>query len=194
LGNIRYYHLWTPKNIVSGKKYPVLIAQELNTWFPYFEIATDCGYYVAVVDRPFSHTWNGAQQKTWTEDVQSLCASIANKPEINTNKVYFFAYSAETYYLSDLLNRNSQLWKGAVLFSPVSLPDATGLNGKKILLIDGKDDEVAVSRLSEYQNHATALGTSPTIYILANAGHIPQSGASERSRARQFANFLSANR
>ena len=34
IGEQRFYHLWAPAHVVAGHKYPVLLAQELNTWFP----------------------------------------------------------------------------------------------------------------------------------------------------------------
>ena len=194
LGEIRFYHLWSPHRVIPGKKYPVLLAQELNTWFPYLQIAADCGFFVAVVDRPFSHTWNGGQQKTWEEDVQSLRDNLTSMPEVDTNQFYYFAYSAETRTLSHLLNENPALWKGAVLFSPADLPTPDGLKGKNVLAIAGRYDSWADSELENYQKSAAALGHSIEAEILPNSGHIPESADSERIRARLFARFLLDNR
>lgn len=188
-GAQRFYQLWTPKNAEPGKNHPLLLAEEINTWFPYFQIAADCGFNVAVV----SHTWNDNQNQTWGEDVQGLYDRLASQPGIDPHKVYLFAYSGDTYRLSGLFDARPDLWKGAVLFSPVAFPNASDLRHQNIFAIDGRYDSGAVSRLAQYQNQAATFGTSATICILANAGHIPESGLSERQRARQFADFLSAH-
>ena len=103
LGEQRFYHLSASRDVSPNQKYPLLLAQELNTWFPCFQVAAHSGYYVAVVDRPFFHTWNGAHERTWVEDVSSLHEIMAQNPNIDTTRVYLYACSAETYYLSQLL-------------------------------------------------------------------------------------------
>lgn len=194
LGQKRFYHLWMPNSLEPSKRHPVLLAQEMNNWYPYLRIATECGYVVAVVDRPFSHTWNGSQQRTWMEDVEGLYAILTNNAAIDARRAYFFAYSAETFYLSVLLNREPQLWEGAVLFSPGSLPDVARLRGKRILLVAGKNDQETIPLVLKYQSDAAAAGTPITLCVLPKAGHTPESVDSERIRNRHLARFLSANR
>src|ERR1035437_7431584 len=134
LGEQRFYHLWAPPHVSPNQKYPILLTQELNIWFPYFQIAAQSGYYVAVVDRPFFHTWDGNHERTWLEDVSSLYEIMARNPNIDTNRVYLYANSAETSYLSQLINDRPTLAKGAILFSPSALPDLSILDRKSTRL------------------------------------------------------------
>ena len=191
LGEQRFYHLWTPPHVSPNKKYPVLLVQELNLWYPYFQIAANSGFYVAVVDRPFFHTWNGDHERTWVEDISSLYEIIAHNPHIDTNRVYLHAISAETSYLSWLINERPTLAKGAILFSPTGLPDPSKLQNKHILIVDGKTDGDAMKRLPEFQDRAAEQGNVITLFLQDDAGHMPASGTTERTRARQFAKFIS---
>ena len=159
LGEQRFYHLWTPRHVAADQKYPVLLAQEFDTWFPYFQIAAHCGYYVAVVDRPFSHTWDGEHERTWIEDVGSLCEVMARNSKIDTNRVYLYACSAETLYLSHFVQEHPALIRGLILFSPGALPDSSWLVNKEILVVDGKADGDAMKRLSGSRTGRLNTGT-----------------------------------
>lgn len=190
LGEQRFYHLWTPPDVSPNKKYPVLLVQELNLWYPYFQIAAHGGFYVAVVDRPFFHTWNGVHEHTWVEDVSSLYEIMAHNPHIDTNHVYLHACSAETYFLSQLMNNRPLLAKGAILFNPIVIPDPSILQNKHILIVDGKIDGDAIKRLPEFQDRAAEEGNVVTLFLQDYVGHTPASGIAERNRARQFAKFI----
>jgi hypothetical protein len=191
LGEQRFYHLWTPRHVAPNQKYPLLLAQELNTWFPCFQIAAHCGYFVAVVDRPFWHTWNGNHERTWAEDVGSLYEIVAHNPNVDTNRVYLYACSAETSCLSRLMADRPALAKGAILFSPSALPDPSILQDKNILIVAGKADGVATKRCPEFQDHAAEHGSAITLFSQEDAGHMLASGSAERNRASQFYRFLS---
>jgi hypothetical protein len=190
LGEQRFYHLWAPPHVSPNKKYPVLLVQELNLWYPYFQIAANSGFYVAVVDRPFFHTWNGIYERTWVEDISSIYEIAAHNSHIDTNRVYLHAISAETSYLSRLINERPTLAKGAILFSPTGLPDPSKLQNKHILIVDGKTDGNAMKRLPEFQDRSAEQGNAITLFLQDYAGHIPASGTTERNRARQFAKFI----
>ena len=191
LGEQRFYHLWAPPHVSPNQKYPILLTQELNIWFPYFQIAAQSGYYVAVVDRPFFHTWDGNHERTWLEDVSSLYEIMARNPNIDTNRVYLYANSAETSYLSQLINDRPTLAKGAILFSPSALPDLSILQNKRILIVDGKTDGDAIKRLPEFQDRVVQERNAVTLFLQDDAGHVLASGTTERNRATQFAKFLS---
>jgi hypothetical protein len=194
LGEARYYHLWTPRRVAPNKKYPLLLAQEHNTWFPYFQIAALGGCFVAVADRPFWHTWNGRHERTWTEDVGSLCELMAQNPNVDTNRVYLYACSAETYFLCQLMAAHPALAKGAILFSPSALPDPSLLQDKNILIVAGDADANAIKRCPEFQDRVAQQGNAITLFFQAEAGHMLASGPSERNRANQFYRFLSDSR
>lgn len=190
LGEKRFYHLWAPPHVPHDKKYPILLAQELNYWFTPFQISADSGYYVAVVDRPFLNTWNGNPEQSWVENVSSLYKIMRHNPHVDSTRVYLYADSRETYFLSQLMNDRPSLAKGAILFSPTSLPDTSTLRNKRILLVDGKLDGNAVKRLSEFQDQAAGERNNITLFLQDNAGHNSASGETVRAQLRQFAKFV----
>ena len=63
LGEQLFYHLWAPPmlNPIRSARFCWL---KLNFSFPYFPIAANSGFYVAVVDRPFFYTWEGEHEHT----------------------------------------------------------------------------------------------------------------------------------
>jgi hypothetical protein len=195
LGEQRFYRLWAPPHVQPGGKYPILLAQEHNTWFPYFQAAPYSGYYVAVVDRPFSHTWNGRHERTWVEDIDRLSEIMARHPNIDTNHVYLYACSAETALLAGRLADEGRVPpSGVVLFSPTVLPDVALLRDKRVLVVDGKLDGNAAERLSEFQDRAAMEGSVVTLYLQDAAGHMPDSARTEQERLSLFARFLRAGR
>jgi len=177
---------------LPNHKYPVLLAQELNTWFPCFQIAAQTGFYVAVVDRPFFNTWGGEPENTWIEDVSRLYEIMSQNPNIDTNRVYLYACSRETCFLSQLMNDRPTLANGAILFSPTALPEVSSLQNKHILIVDGKLDGNGINRLHEFQDRAAEKGNAITLLLQNDTSHIPASGAVEHDRAREFAKFMSS--
>jgi len=194
LGEERFYHIWLPPAASHIRKFPLLLGQELNTWFPWFQMAAHSGYCVAIVDRPFCHTWNGKHEHTWMEDVHSLYETMASNPDIDTNQVFLYGCSAETSYLSRFMEEYPNIAKGAVLFSPTILPDVRSLKNKHMLLVDGMADGDAPLRLAKYQDSAMLTGNKVAVYLEKGAGHNTASGSSERNRAMQVAAFLSEER
>jgi hypothetical protein len=190
LGEQRFYHLWAPAHVSSGKKYPLLLAQELNTWFPAYQIAADNGFYVAVVDRPFFHVWNEMHERTWTEDTAGLYEIMAREPNIDTGRVFLYACSAETWNLSAALKSTPERWKGAIMVTPIALPDRPLLQGKDLLVVDGTVDGNAATQLPKFQDETAQQGGVVTLYIQNGAGHDAAAGVTERTRFQQMAKFL----
>lgn len=189
-GELRYCRLWTPPRVLPDRRYPVLLAQEFNEWFPYWQIAAQGGWYVAVADRPFYNSWDGERTRTWVEDVSRLYEIMAQNLNADTNRVYLYACSAETYYLCQFMDERPELARGAILFSPGSLPDPSRLQNRRLLLVDGTADGDAKKRLSEFQDRAAEKGNEVTLFVQDGAGHIAASGTTEYDRAQEFWRFM----
>ena len=189
LGQVRSYHVWTPRQAAPGQKYPLLLAQELSAWFAGLQIASQCGYVVAVADRPFDHTWNGDLPHTWAEDVGALYTLMAKQPNVDTNRVYLYACSRDTSGLAELVTEQPALAKGLICFSPTALPDPARLQGRTLLLTTGAEAGDS-QRLREFQDRASQNGNAVTLLLQPNSGHMPASGATETRRAQQLARYL----
>lgn len=184
------YHIWTPMHVKAGKKYPLIIGQTHYMWFSYEQIAPNAQWFFAFVDRP--SWWDGLS--SWKEDVTGLYSILARNPNIDTNRVFIFGTSAESYYLSRLLDENPGLFKGAILFDSGSRPDVLKSDLSDILVVAGGDDGDNAKSLPAYQDQAAKAGVPVTLILQDGAQHITRSVAAERQRARAFTQFLLENK
>jgi hypothetical protein len=189
-GQTRFYRVLIPPKSGDEKK-PVLLAQEMNDWFAGFQIAARCGYLVAVVDRPFEHTWDGDLPHTWADDIGSLYDIMAKLPNADTNRVYLYACSRDTGGLSQLVSEQPALAKGLICYSPSALPDPAQLRGKRLLVTSG-DAAGDSPRLRSFQDRAVQSGNAVTLLLQPGSGHMPGSGNTETGRARELIRFLQA--
>jgi len=131
-GQRRDYYLYPPANFNphGHKKYPLVIG---NTLFVngdplyqerphgplWVQALANGGAFVVVVDRQI---WSvGIEQ--WAENVMPMYRGIIQNPAVDRDRVFLFASSGESQYLSQLLATNSGPWKGIMLLNPGNLPD-----------------------------------------------------------------------
>jgi hypothetical protein len=188
LGRQISYHLWKPDQVIPGKKYPVIISQAHYIWNPNQQVAANGGYYFATVDRA---TW-ADNIDNWPEDVLGLYKILATNPNIDTNRVYLTAFSAESADVNQVLAVKPHMCKGVILFNPEVEPDLSQARLKKMFIVGGKDDDVGstVEELTRYQDEAAKVGVPVTLIIQGGVQHVARSIATERERTRQFAKFL----
>ena len=190
LGKQMSCHIWEPVKVSAGGKYPLILAQTPYVWLQYPQIASQEGYYFAIVDRPF---WSDETIYNWTADVTALYAEMAKNPNVDTNRVFLFGSSWDTDFLSQLMSEQPGLWKGAILINPTRLPELSALHGSKLFIVAGKDQPDEADRLTRYQDAAAGLGIPVTLMLQKGSQHIPRSVATERGRTMQFAKFLIEN-
>ncbi len=183
------YHVWEPIHLSKDKKYPVIIGQTHYMWFTPQQVAANSGYYFATGDR--LSWWNGLEH--WGEDVTDIYHSLVQNPNIDTNRVFLIATSAETGSLSQLVGQTPELWKGAILFSPVSQPPLIGSHLKSILMLSGSDDGYSGEQFGNYQDQAAKAGVSVELLLEPGVQHITRSLQSEKERDRALVEFLNEN-
>jgi hypothetical protein len=183
------YHVWAPVQVSPRKKYPVIIEQTHSIAFSRQQVAANGGYYFATADR--LSWWAGLSD--WGADVMGLYEILAKNPNIDTNRVYLFATSAESSYLSQLVSEKPDLWRGVILFNPAGLPDLSNARLSKMFIIGGRDDGNAVKQLTQYQDEAARVGVPVKLILQIGAQHVARSIATERGREQQFARFLVEN-
>ncbi len=185
------YHLWKPSHVSAGKKYPLIIGQTHYIWSPYQQVAPEAGYYFATVDRA---TW-ADDIDNWPEDVLELYDILAKDPDIDTNRVFLTAFSAEARDVVQVLAARPDICKGVILFNPGAEPDLSQAHLSRMLVFGGKDDDagIPIAQLNLYQDAAAKAGVPVTLIIQEGAQHIVRSIATERERTRQFAKFLLEN-
>ena len=124
----------------------------------------------------------------------ALYAMMIKNPNIDTNRVFLFATSWDTDFLSRLVSENPGLWKGAILITPSSVPDLSSWDNPKIFIVAGKNQAGEIDRLTKYQDTAAAdFGVPVKLVLQKGAEHISRSVSTERARAVQLAKFLVEN-
>jgi dipeptidyl aminopeptidase/acylaminoacyl peptidase len=183
------YRLWTPAHIVSGEKYPLVIAQSAYKWQSEPQIAANCGYYFAMALRP---TWGSSRMQRWCDDVMNVYRELANNPNIDTNRVFLYGVSAEGNYVDRLLMEKPELWKGAYLEGTAG-PDPSVFNkhSLRVCIVVGREDS-GLKWIATYLERAVQNGQC-TCAILKEGGHSWLSGNSLRASARSFAEYLTEN-
>ncbi|HXI72037.1 MAG TPA: hypothetical protein VNN22_16905 [Verrucomicrobiae bacterium] len=181
------YHLWEPAKTSSNKKSPLLIGRSLYSWEVYPQVAANGGAFFVNVDRP---SYTSANLNPWDEDIMTVYAELVKDSGIDTNAVFLYGSSSETEGLVSLVAKKPNLWKGAILLNPTSLPDLSGPHLSKILIDGGIDDAGTVKSAIKYQQAAADSGVSVTLALHQDAGHVYWSSSTKREQAQQLAKFL----
>jgi len=183
-GQKKGYSLWHPVSVQPGRKYPLIIGQTANgDWFPIEQAAANNGCFFAVVHRPY---WICRSLYDWPTDVTALSEVLKQNPNIDTNRIYVWATSAELGGLGRLLDTQSNWWKGVIVFSPggpLHLPNS--MNDKTVYVIAGDETEDARA-MKEYQNHALSEGILLKLYLEKDKEHSPNHLGAERERVEIF--------
>ncbi len=185
------YHVWHPIHYSKGQRHPLIIGQFHYMWFFYPQIAANAGYYFATADRV--SWWDGIND--WPSDVMRIHDILKDDPEIDTNRVYLIGTSAESFYLSRLASERPELWRGVILLNPASLPPLAGSSMSEMFVAGGMDDADGAppATLIKYQTEAAKKGISTRLILQNGVQHITRSVATERERAKSFAQFLLDN-
>ncbi len=189
-GTLASYHVWRPVNISPHKKYPLILSQTPYAWSSFPQIAANAGYYYALVDRP---GWFDGIER-WSDDVMALYNIMAKDANVDTERVFLYAASAETEYSCQLLAEKPDLCRGLIYFSPVAPPPLSNTRMSSMLMVVGEDEgEAVVQKWKKYQDDASEAGIQVTLDFVSGAKHISRSIAAEREHALQLAKYLTEN-
>lgn len=182
------YQRWSPAR-KTGKLGPLILGQTPYRWNAYPQLAAAAGYHFVTVNRK---SWEeGIDQ--WEEDVLAVRAELVKKPEVDGQRIYLYGHSAETYPMSNLAASWPELWKGALMLSPSTLPDLTRCRLSTVLIDAGELDTGARERLTKYQADAARAGVAVKLVIHPQARHTSWSRTTELAKVKALAEFLEAN-
>jgi hypothetical protein len=185
--------IYRPANFKPHRKRPLLIGDTVISdsldGEPIMKGVAACGATVAVVGRPY---WDGGIQQ-WAENVQGLYDQLKNDPSVDTSRVFLFAASAETHYLSQLVRTNPAPWRGLILFNPSQLPDFSDLSPfqsrPKVLLDDGGAQHQE-DRFEKYQLAGLGSGVVVEYYIHPGETHVMVGIDGKLGRVREEKRFI----
>jgi hypothetical protein len=187
------YTLYQPANFDKKKKYPFVIGDTQINDPSHGEVfmtgLAACGACVAVVERP---TWQ-FQLEQWETNVLALYRNLVGNPSFDSKRVYLFGQSAETTYMSRVLEDSPVLWKGAMFLNPGILPDfskSPRFQARPRIFLDAGGEEHAENRFKKYQETALGSGAVVEFYIYPGENHRIVSSAIRLERARRVAHFI----
>jgi hypothetical protein len=166
--------IYRPASFSPHKKHPLLIGdtviEDSIDGPPFLKGMAACGATVAVVGRPY---WAGNIEQ-WAENVQGLYDQMKNDPSVDTSRVYLFAVSAETAYLSQLVETNPAPWRGVLLLTPGVLPNFSRLSPFQLrpkVLVDAGSEEHEEDRFKQYQLDSLRSGVVVEYYTFPGENH-----------------------
>ena len=97
-----------------------------------------------------------------------------------------------------MLQDYPELWRGAILLSPVYLPAPSQLKAARILIDSGANDTYlkesgGIGRLIQFQDAAALAGIPVTLAIHDRASHVYRSKIAENGRIQEILEFLAAD-
>jgi len=184
---------YRPANFNKKKKYPLVIGDTMITdpiyGEPFMTSMAACGATVAVVERPW---WTvGIEQ--WAQNVQGLYDQLKHDPTVDTKRVYLFAASAETQYLSRLVATNAAPWRGLILLNPSVLPDFSKtpwFQSRPKILLDAGGEEHDEGRFKQFQTNALNSGLVVEFYTHPEETHRMVGVKPKMERTRELKHFI----
>jgi dipeptidyl aminopeptidase/acylaminoacyl peptidase len=188
--------LYTPPHLDAHKKYPLVLGYTHfgtfadgafgRMWLP---ALAACGAYVVVVDRA---SWDGGIEN-WGENVGGAYQTLIQNPRIDASRVYLFAASKETHYLSEFVTQAPRRWRGLILLNPSELPDFAGnprREPKPKVLISAGAEEHEEARLSNYQDDSLKSGVVVETEVAAGESHMFVGNLAQLERTRAMMHFI----
>jgi hypothetical protein len=184
---------YRPADFDRRKKYPLVIGDTMITdaiyGEPFMTGMAACGAIVAVVERPW---WTvGIEQ--WAQNVPGLYEQLKRDPTVDTRRVYLFAASAETHYLSQMLQTNLAPWRGLILLNPSTLPSFSKISPWQVrpqMLLDAGGEEHEEDRFKKYQQDALASGVVAEFYTHPGETHRTVGVDAKLQRSRELMRFI----
>jgi hypothetical protein len=185
--------IYRPANFDKQKKYPLVIGDTMITdpiyGEPFMTGMAASGAIVAVVERPW---WTvGIEQ--WPENVQGLYEQLKHDSTVDSRRVYVFAASAETYYLSQLVGTDSLPLRGLILLNPSTLPRFSTMppsQSRPKMLLDAGGEEHQEENFKQYQTNALNSGVVVEYYTHPGETHRMVGVAPKLERARELKHFI----
>jgi len=175
-GHNARFELLPPANFSRNKKYPLVIGLASYTWSPIphavcAQALANAGAYVALSGFTFREDLRKVSLEH-VENINAIYNMMAASPNVDTNRVFIFAFSGSTIAVCELLKRYPGRFKGIILLHPGELPEAAvGMCGR-VLLTAGVDESWAAQRFLDYKKELFKVGIPAEVFFHEAGGHI----------------------
>jgi len=179
-----------PANFSRQKKYPLIIGMQGYDWMnvahaTYSQTLANSGVYVALTGYHYVPQRTKEALLAYANNVLAVYNQMAKNPNVDTSRVYIFAFSSSTIVINQLIDDYPGRWRGVMLFSPTaSLPTTkTGRLLPPILVTAGSDEDALWKRFPAYQETLAQAGVPVEWYVHPDEGHIERSQNTMYQRA-----------
>ncbi|HLX72681.1 MAG TPA: hypothetical protein VKV04_23920 [Verrucomicrobiae bacterium] len=187
------YELLQPAGFSRHKKYPLVIGLGSYEWTPiahgiYAQCLANSGAYVAFVH----YRWNQSHPETvyaHTNNFMAVYDQLAVNPNIDTQRVFIFGFSAGTKVLSELTEQFPGRWRGIMLLNPSPLPEPEERLARRVLATAGSD-EGDENRFGMFQEQLAKIGIPMQWHIHQNAQHVVRDEAAMYERTLWMADMV----
>jgi pimeloyl-ACP methyl ester carboxylesterase len=190
---LTYYWL-SPTHSAAAEKHPLVIGilgvGQGFIWRANFDAFANCGAFFVSLD------YRKRDSSQWADDAFAVYKALARRPDVDTNKIFLYSESGGSSSVFELLKKNPNLWRGAILVSPSDFPDPSQIPGSRILMDEGGDDpyvgKEGMKGPMRFQD-AAALSGIPVTLIMHPGGHVSSWHVAVRERLPEAMIFLNGN-
>jgi hypothetical protein len=170
-GDAVEYYFVPPANLVSSKKYPAMFdLYPVNRYDQNAQILADAGIFYVSANRLGLNDWQSVAK---AEATLAIYEQLLKNPNIDPKRIYIGGRSFSTTAVSEMADHHVELWRGIILFSPVSVPHiAPGAgNYPSLFIAVGDEDQAALQeQCKQLWLDASARSISARIHF-EHAGH-----------------------
>jgi predicted esterase len=169
-----------PVNFSRQKKYPLVIGLQGYDWMnvahaTYSQALANSGVYVALTGYHYMRQTTEALLD-YTNNVLAIYNQLKINPNVDTSRVYLFAFSSSTIVVNQLVAAYPGRWRGIMLFNPTAnLPLPKKGRFPPLLATAGSDEEWLWKQFPEYQEKLARAGFPLEWYVHPDEGHIERS-------------------
>jgi hypothetical protein len=167
-----------PAHFSRGKKYPLVIGMQGYDWMnvahaTYSQALANCGAYVALTGYHYIPHQSVQSLLEYSNRVLAVYNQMTKNPNVDTSRIYLFAFSSSTLVVNHLIQDYPGRWRGIMLFSPTAkLPLPDGRNFPPVLATAGSGEEWLWKQFPAYQETLAKEGILSESFIHPQENHI----------------------
>jgi dipeptidyl aminopeptidase/acylaminoacyl peptidase len=189
--NIPYFML-PPAGLDPHKKYPVVIDTPINDRCePGPQFLANAGIFYVSVNR---HGLASSDDMTTAfDDILAVYDELIKNPNVDPHRIYIAGECASTAIVSQLVDYNPAMWRGAIMLGPNSFPQipAEVAAFPSIFVSAGKNDAPSfLTATEEFAQKASSQLVPMRVVYHENAGHIFNSTSLAKERYGAAAKFI----
>jgi dienelactone hydrolase len=160
-----------PAKLAKNMKYPAILdLYPVNRYDQNVQVLANAGIYYSTASRLGLNDW---QQVAEPESILAVYGELLKNPNIDTNRIYIYGRSFSTSTVTAMVNDYPDLWRGAILFSPVAFPQIPVKSTRypSLFIAEGDQDEEGLQKHCDQLWQDACNRQVPARLHFEHAGH-----------------------